>query len=115
MIAKGFILAKDNCLITTKILRDHGRAPDNSKKRLRGSTRNPGLTPTPAVGYAAGTKPALVGHASGSHPTCRLRQRLQPLPAGYASDTKRNLSPTPATLIGDVDGVGERRRDLSVA
>ena len=36
-------------------------------------------------------------------------------PVDYASDTKRDLSPTPATLIGDVDGVGDRLSNLSVA
>jgi hypothetical protein len=33
----------------------------------------------------------------------------------YAADPKRNLSPTPLTLIGDVDGVADRLRDLSMA
>jgi hypothetical protein len=30
------------------------------------------------------------------------------VPVGYASDPKRLLSATPATLIGAVDGVGDR-------
>jgi hypothetical protein len=34
---------------------------------------------------------------------------------GYATDPKRNLSPTPPTLITDVDGVGDRPRSMSVA
>jgi hypothetical protein len=34
---------------------------------------------------------------------------------GYASAPKRHLSATPSTLIGDVGGVGDRPRDLSVA
>ena len=33
----------------------------------------------------------------------------------YAADPKRDLSPTPLTLIGDVDGVADRPRLLSMA
>jgi hypothetical protein len=33
----------------------------------------------------------------------------------YATDPKRNLSPTPLTLIGDVDGVADRPRNVSLA
>jgi hypothetical protein len=33
----------------------------------------------------------------------------------YAIDPRAHLSPTPATLIGDVDGVGDRSRNLSMA
>jgi hypothetical protein len=34
---------------------------------------------------------------------------------GYAIDPKRHLSPTPPTLIGDVDGTVDRFCDLSLA
>jgi hypothetical protein len=34
---------------------------------------------------------------------------------GYASDPKPELSATPATPIGDVDGVGDRSTILSMA
>jgi hypothetical protein len=34
---------------------------------------------------------------------------------GYANDRKRDLSATPLTLIGDVDGVGDRPVNLSMA
>jgi hypothetical protein len=36
-------------------------------------------------------------------------------PVGYANDTKPNLSATPATPIGAVDGVGDRSQNLSMA
>jgi hypothetical protein len=36
-------------------------------------------------------------------------------PVGYASDSKGDLSSTPATPIGVVDGVGDRWRILSLA
>ena len=36
-------------------------------------------------------------------------------PVGYAIDRIAGLSPTPATLIGDVDGVGDRQRLGSMA
>jgi hypothetical protein len=37
-----------------------------------------------------------------------------PAPVSYATDTKRDLSTTPATPIGDVDGVGDRSSNLSM-
>jgi hypothetical protein len=33
----------------------------------------------------------------------------------YATDPERALSPTPPTLIDDVDGVADRPRNLSLA
>jgi hypothetical protein len=46
---------------------------------------------------------------------CRPRHRPQTSPVGYAVDIERVLSAAPGTPIGAVDGVGDRRRDLSVA
>src|SRR6202041_2035063 len=36
-------------------------------------------------------------------------------PVSYARDPERHLSPTPATPIGAVDGVGDRTGNLSMA
>ena len=41
-------------------------------------------------------------------------RRRRPRPVGYASDTKRDLSPTPPTSIGAVDGVVDRCANLSM-
>ena len=49
------------------------------------------------------------------HPAAHLRRQPPAHPVGYASDRNPNLSATPATPIGRVDGVGDRTSDLSMA
>jgi hypothetical protein len=50
-------------------------------------------------------------------PMPRLRAEISPSAeaAAYAIDPERHLSPTPATRIDDVDGVGDRSGILSMA
>jgi len=47
--------------------------------------------------------------------TCRRRLRPVRPPVGYAIDPAVHLSATPLTLIGDVAGVADRPRNLSLA
>ena len=63
-------------------------------------------------------------HPQHAHPNVspqRKRPRPRPVsrapvvPVTYASDMKRDLSATPATLIGAVTGVGDRSAILSMA
>jgi hypothetical protein len=67
--------------------------------------------PARPVGYAIDPKRVPVGYGSMSAtPSTRSG-----VPVGYAIDPKRFLSPTPATPIEAVDGVGDRHPILSMA
>ena len=57
---------------------------------------------------------ALHGRAHASSAAPPLTTNASP-PVAYAIDPKRDLSPTPLTPIGDVDGTGDRFTVLSLA
>jgi hypothetical protein len=84
---------------------------------------------SPAIGRhaAAAHRPSAGAHrapratatATGPLPLRGSRAADDPHPTvgrvSYASDPRRDLSATPATPIGDVDGVGDRPTTLSMA
>ena len=96
-----------------------GAARDLSATRDPKDPRRPlyrsGLLGVVTVRKCADARPP----GRGSHPVLRLSAYAcigpQTPPVTYAADPKRHLSPTPPTLIGDVDGTVDRLCVLSLA